>query len=79
MTIEYAETDANVLRRSETVAYEPLGLRYLDEMAVAAGQYRRAKDELTALRAAHASEEMLAAATARLASARLAVKRAIRV
>jgi hypothetical protein len=79
MTIEHAETDANVLRRSETVAYEPLGSCYMDEMAVAAGEYRRAKDELVALRAAQASEETLAAATARLASARLAVKRAIRV
>ena len=77
MTIEHAETDPNVLRRSQNVAYEPLGLRYLDEMAAAAGQYRRAKDELVALRAADASQETLAAATARLASARLAVRRAI--
>jgi hypothetical protein len=48
-------------------------------MAIAAGQYRRAKDELAALRAAQASGEMVAAASARLASALLAVKRAIRI
>ena len=79
MTIEHAETAANALRRSGDLAYEPLGLRYLDEMAVAAGEYRRAKGELIALKVANASEEVLAAAAQQLASARLAVKRAIRV
>jgi len=79
MTIEHAETAANVLRRSENIAYEPLDLRDLDEMAVAAAEYRQAKSELVALRVANASQETLAAATARLARARLAVKRAIRV
>jgi hypothetical protein len=79
MTFEQTETAVDAFRGQGAPAREPLSPGYLDDMASAASEYREAKRELLALTSTQASEEALMAATQRLASARLAVKRAIRV
>jgi hypothetical protein len=79
MTFGLGEIAADSLRRLEASAHEPLGSRYIDHMAVAAEEYRRAKRELLALRTDQASEDALQAASERLANARMAVKRAIKI
>jgi hypothetical protein len=79
MTFEQAEIAADAFRGLGASAREPLGSGHLDDMATAAAEYRRAKSELLALTAAQASDDALIAATSRLADARLAVKRAIKV
>ena len=77
MTFEEARTAADAFRGREGLARQ--NLDSLDDMTNAAAEYRRAKRELVAVRAANAPENALLAATERLAKARLAVKRAIKV
>jgi hypothetical protein len=81
MKIEQALTAATFRGAEKAIGSVPLDERYIDNIAQAAAEYRRAKRELLALttKACPDGDPALQAAAENVNQARIAVKQAIRV